>query len=204
MVSPSLTSWTSCNGSHLNALFLLPIKILFPCVCVCFFFGCCFLCLCIFVLSAIGFGSGCFRVHRRETVLVPNLKLNHLRILLNPKLCFVLYCIVLNLICFEPSHNNLLEQIATGIQAIMQGLCFWHLSGQHIFWWQEGWILFPIQVWLWLCSLAIWRFCLDASFAEFNTKVIFLHALMQILHECSSCEGLGSSTERVLSRDEKR
>ncbi len=69
---------------------------------------------------------------------------------------------------------------------------------------RKGWILFPIQVWLWLCSLAIWRFCLDASFAEFNTKLIFLHALMQILHECSSCEGLGSSTERVLSRDEKR
>ncbi len=34
-------------------------------VSLCFFFGGCFLCLCILVLSAIGFGSCCFKVHHR-------------------------------------------------------------------------------------------------------------------------------------------
>jgi hypothetical protein len=101
------------------------------CVCVCVFFVASCACAFLFWVQS-GLVQVVSKVHHRETVLVPNLKLNHLRILLNPKLCFVL-----NLICFEPSHN-LLEQIATGIQAIMQGLCFWHLSGQHIFWWQEG------------------------------------------------------------------
>jgi len=147
MVSPSLTSWTSCNGSHLNALFLLPIKILFPCVCVCVFF------FWLLLLVLVHFCSECNRVWFRlfqstsqgnSTSTQPQVESFENTIEPKTLFCFVF---VLNLICFEPSHNNLLEQIPTGIQAIMQGLCFWHLSGQHIFWWQEGWILFPIQVW---------------------------------------------------------
>ncbi len=172
-------------------------------MCVCFFFGCCFLCLCIFVLSAIGFGSGCFRVHHRETNSTSTQpQVESFENTIEPK-TFVLY-LYWTWFALNPAIIIYWSKLPLAFRPSCKVCVSDTFQASIFFDGRKGWILFPIQVWLWLCSLAIWRFCLDASFAEFNTKLIFLHALMQILHECSSCEGLGSSTERVLSRDEKR
>ncbi len=102
---------------------------------LCFFFFVVASCACAFLFWVqSGLVPVVLKYITGKTVLVPNLKLNHLRIILNPKLCFVL-----NLICFEPISHNLLEQIATGIQAIMQRFVFLTpFQAQHIFWWQEG------------------------------------------------------------------